>query len=217
MSQKFKPSYISAREDVLRLIPPTVRRVLDIGCSTGSLGAAIKDAFGAEVTGIEISPEMANVARKKLDQVYVGDILELVSSGVLSGERFDAIILADVLEHLVDPWGLLRQLHPLLVEQKLVVASIPNVRHLDTIYNLVVRGSWPNRTRGIHDNTHLRFFTAKDIKQLFDDTGFQINLMTANYRIIERPHKLNRYAHFLALPGLKPFLAYQYLISAAPK
>ncbi len=79
-------------------------------------------------------------------------------------------------------------------DRGLIVASIPNVRHYSTIFSLVVRGYWPYRDRGIHDKTHLRFFTLKNIKELFLDANLDIISIVRNYRIIERPHKYNRYA-----------------------
>jgi hypothetical protein len=68
--------------------------------------------------------------------------------------------------------------------------------------------------RGIHDKTHLRFFTRKNIVELFAGAGFQIDKTEINYRLIEQPHAANRYAKYFALPGLREFLAFQYLVRA---
>ncbi|TDI48227.1 MAG: methyltransferase domain-containing protein, partial [Acidobacteria bacterium] len=54
----FNPSYVGPRQDILRLVPPGLKRVLDVGCSVGTLGQALRER-GAEVTGIEIDPRMA--------------------------------------------------------------------------------------------------------------------------------------------------------------
>ena len=96
----------------------------------------------------------------------------------------------------------------------MVVASLPNIRHYTTIRTLMFQGYWPYRARGIHDRTHLRFFTLRNIRELFASSGLSIRKLDRNYRIIERPHRLNRIAPLLALPLLREFFAFQYLVQA---
>lgn len=211
----FNPSYVSPRPDVEALVPSGVRRVLDVGCSVGALGAAIKRSHGCQVFGIELSAEMARCASAVLDYVYVGDADAGLRAEPVCGSSFDLIIFADVLEHLPDPWGTLKTAVGLLSEGGSVIVSVPNVRHIDTIWNLVVRGRWPYRDRGIHDRTHLRFFARADAMDLIDQAGLKIDQLHTHYRIIERPHDWNRFAHRFAVPGLKDFLAFQYVMRAS--
>ncbi len=213
----FNQSYIGSRSDVLQLVPATVKNVLDVGCSIGVLGAAIKEKTSSRVVGIDLSQKMADIASTKIDKVIVGNIEDEKIQGSLKKERFDAIIFADVLEHLFDPWVVLRRLTANLNPQGVVISSIPNIKHLDTIINLLVKGYWPYRKRGIHDWTHLRHFTKKNIVELFDGANLKIEKVEANYRLIESPHYLNKYAKYFALPFLKDFLAFQYLIVARKK
>lgn len=213
-TREFNPSYIGQRSDIQRLIYPNTRVVLDVGCSTGILGAAIKAKTGAQVFGIELSEEMANEALSRIDKVFVGDAEEILYQGMLDGYQFDTIVFADVLEHLVDPWSVLRKAATYLHSEGTIIASIPNIRHIDTIYHLVLKGYWPYRERGIHDKTHLRFFTRKNIVDLFENAGLSIDTIETNYRIFEKPHSLNRFSKFFAFPGLRNFLAFQYLIRA---
>ena len=212
----FNPSYIGRRSDVERLLPPGARTVLDVGCSVGSLGASIKASTGAQVTGIEYSPAMAAEAEKVLDRVFVGDATAVIDGTALEGMRFDAIIFADVLEHLPDPWLTLRRAVRLLSPGGIIIASLPNIRHVSTIFHLVVLGYWPYRDRGIHDRTHLRFFTRRNVLELFRSADLSIDSIDAKYRLIERPHRVNRFAKYFALPGLRGFLAFQYLVTARP-
>jgi 2-polyprenyl-3-methyl-5-hydroxy-6-metoxy-1,4-benzoquinol methylase len=211
------PAYVSPRPDILALVPTTARCVLDVGCSNGALGKSIKQSQpGARVVGMEVSADMAEDARAHLDQVLIGDIEHPQAFDALGGQRFDTIIFADVLEHLKDPWSMLEKIRPFLLPNGVVITSIPNVRHMDTIFNLVIKGRWPYRDRGIHDRTHLRFFTKRNIEELFAGASFKIDAMRTNYRFFERPHPWNRYAKAAALPGLAPFLAFQYLLLARP-
>ncbi len=210
----FNISYVGQRPDIEKLIPAGTKTVLDIGCSTGVLGAAIKAKTGARIVGIELSKEMADVAAGRIDEVFVGDATEIVQSGRLNDYQFDAIVFADVLEHLVDPWTTLRVAATRLTPGGFIIASIPNIRHVNTIYNLVLKGNWPYRDRGIHDRTHLRFFTKRNITDLFESAGLSIDKVETNYRLVETPHRINRIAAYFAWPGIKDFLAFQYLVRA---
>jgi 2-polyprenyl-3-methyl-5-hydroxy-6-metoxy-1,4-benzoquinol methylase len=210
------PAYVGPRPDVAALIPEKCRRFLDLGCATGALGELIKRSrHGISVVGVELDPDMATAARDKLDRVIAGDILDVLTSNTLGEERFDCIIAADVLEHLSDPWSVVGALSGLLADRGVVIASIPNIRHYTTLCTLLFRKHWPYRDRGIHDRTHLRFFAQKNVEQLFVNAGFHIDRLRRNYRVFERPYRINRYSRLLAIPPLRDLLTYQYLIVAS--
>ena len=211
----FNPSYIEARNDILSLIPDDVSKVLDIGCSTGALGEQIKQRNNnAEVSGIELNKQMAEVAQKKLDKVIVGDVENINLADFFQPDYFDCIIFADILEHLKNPWEILRSSVNFLNDGGVVIASIPNVRHYSTIINLLFKGYWPYRERGIHDRTHLRFFTLKNIRELFQYANLSIERIERNYRIIEKPHRLNQFSKCFAFYPCKELFAFQYLVFA---
>lgn len=206
------PSYTQFRSDIFKLVPKGVTKVLDVGCSNGLLGKEIKDAYQAEVVGIEINQSAANIATNYLDKVLIGDVEKIIYGEELTPEYFDCIIYGDVLEHLIDPWTLLKKSTGLLKPNGFVVVSLPNIRFFDTFIQIFIRGRWPYRERGIFDKTHLRQFTRKNILELFYGANLTIEKINANYRIVEQPHSMNNYAYLLALPGIRDFLAFQYLI-----
>ena len=209
----FNKSYIGIRKDILDVIPPRIGMLLDIGCSAGALGAELLAINPrAKVYGVELDPDMARLAAEKLHKVYVADMDNFSLVAEFSPDTFDCVVLADVLEHLKNPWQVVAEAVEITASQGHVIACIPNVRHFDTIFNLVFRGIWPYRDRGIHDRTHLRFFTLKNIRELLSVAGTEIEKISTNYRLVERPSKINRWAKYLALPGLKHFLAFQYII-----
>ncbi|MDA8962008.1 class I SAM-dependent methyltransferase [Congregibacter sp.] len=217
VQQEFNKAYIGPRPEVAALVPTESRSILDVGCSVGSLGAALKERSGAAVTGVEFSPEMSIEAAKKLDAVHTGDA-EVILAGDLLGEAsFDCMVFADILEHLREPWDALSNAAQRLEPGGSVVASLPNIRHVDTLFHQVVLGRWPYRERGIHDRTHLRFFTRKNIVELFEGAGLRIEKMERVYRIVEKPHRLNRIAPLIAMPFLpwyREFFVFQYLVRA---
>lgn len=211
----FNPSYIGPRRDVVDLIPNGVNKLLDIGCSVGELGWNIKQKQkGVEVVGIEVNQQMAKTAKEKLNKVIVGNIEEIDLGAYFPLEYFDCIVFADVLEHLKDPWNVLKTCCTYLNTDGTIVASIPNIRHYTTAANLLFKGYWPYRERGIHDRSHLRFFTLRNIKELFEYANLEIIQLKRNYRIIERPHVYNKFAKYFALPPLRELLTFQYLIVA---
>src|SRR5262249_27679766 len=162
--------YDQARPEVAALVPPSCHRVLELGCGSGRLGDLLTQR-GHEVTGVELVPEVAAVARRRLARVEVMDLEG--DDWPFEPASFDAVVAADVLEHLVDPWRVLRRAVALLRPGGVVVASLPNVQNIDVLWRLV-RGRWDYRERGILDRGHLRFFTLRSIRQLFEQAGLEM-------------------------------------------
>ena len=210
---EFNESYIGIRKDVLELVPTRVKTVLDVGCSNGALGEQIKKEFKARVEGIDFDKNMSKVAAKKLDKVIIADLENIDLKKNFKAGQFDCIIFADILEHLTDPWKTLSEFTDILKDKGVIIISYPNVRHISSLFSVIVGGYWPYRDRGIHDRTHLRFFTLKNLKQMFQSADLRVKKIQRNYRIFDQPARINRATKFLALPILKEFLAYQYVIS----
>lgn len=145
-------------------------KVLEVGCSTGYLGSALKQV-GHTVWGIEPSSVPASVAREKLDFVYEGFVEDFIDA--YQDERFDVIIFGDVLEHLTDTQAVLKRCHDLLTPIGAVIASIPNVSHL-AVRAMTFQGDWEYAELGILDKTHLRFFTRESMQQLFYQSDYVV-------------------------------------------
>jgi len=205
-----KPEYYSSiRNDILRLVPQGITRVLEVGCGTGATGRAIKERAGypVEVTGIEIEPEMAEKAKGNIDNVIAGNV-EIIGLPFDKG-YFDCLIYGDVLEHLVDPWKLLARHCALLKEGGFVVASIPNIAHYRTI-KMLFRKEWNYEETGIFDRTHLRFFTIKGIKEMFGNAGLEIIKIEYNISASKSKKFLNK----ILLGILSDHIVEQYIILA---
>ncbi len=166
------------RKDLLSMLPGGCNRVLDVGCGFGGFGRSLREAGVNEVYGVEINPDASEHLKKNYKEFWIGDVekVEIPSDTDL----FDCIVFADVLEHLRDPWGTLLKYKQWLRPGGCVIASIPNVRNIALLYNLVVRGSWHYEDSGLLDRTHLRFFTRKEIVDMFDTSGLQIDRMSYN-------------------------------------
>ena len=197
-------AYERARPEILVHVPETARRVLDLGCATGTTGAALKARQPAHVTGIEIEPEYAAEAARVLDRVITADA---ATPPALDGP-FDALIAADILEHLIDPWATLRAYAELLTPGATAVVSLPNVAHWST-YAYLARGTWPRKAEGIFDATHLRWFTLRDAKVLLTQAGLTPHKVVRRRWLLTRGSRLDRLA-----PPLKLF-TFQYVIAAS--
>jgi 2-polyprenyl-3-methyl-5-hydroxy-6-metoxy-1,4-benzoquinol methylase len=159
---------------LLGLVTDAPRRVLELGCASGMFGAKLKERFpAAHVTGIEAGHDAAERARERLDHVICARLesVDLALEGLQPG-AIDLVIAADILEHLVNPWELLVRLRPFLAPEALVLASIPNVRNLQLVGDLLINGRWSYVERGLLDVTHLRFFTLQEIQRMFAETGY---------------------------------------------
>jgi ubiquinone/menaquinone biosynthesis C-methylase UbiE len=165
--------YGNMREDLIKLMPPNPRHILDVGCGIGAMGRKIKSVMGndVEVVGVERDPSAGKRASEALDRVFIGDI-ESIDLPLGAG-YFDCIIYGDVLEHLLDPWSLLKKHRLLLKAGGCVIASIPNIAHY-RIIKMLRRNEWNYSAAGILDKGHIRFFTIKSIREMFEDAGLEI-------------------------------------------
>jgi 2-polyprenyl-3-methyl-5-hydroxy-6-metoxy-1,4-benzoquinol methylase len=177
--QTLNPSY--APTGLLELIEKAPRRVLDLGCFCGGTGRYLKRKFpGCQVIGIEMLEQAAKLAAEAYDQVHVGTLeqLDFARAGLLP-ESFDAIIAADVLEHLFHPWQALQRLRPLLAPGGELFVSLPNARNLKLLSELG-RGRFDYAGAGILDVTHVRFFTRKTAVEMLEQTGFVVEDVRIN-------------------------------------
>lgn len=192
-------SYTTDRPDVVAMIPPVTGPVLDVGCSTGRVGEAVRGAFGVPVWGIEADEQLAAEAGGRLDRVLVGDATELVRHRDVQTLQPELVILADVLEHLADPATTYADVVSVVRPGGWVLVSVPNVAFWDTHAQLL-QGRWPQRERGIHDRTHLRFFAVDDVRDLVEVDPMRLVEMRRVYRFVERPHRVNRAARLVFGP-----------------
>lgn len=170
-AHRYGNCYESGREDLLRHVPPDARDVLDIGCAEGLFGEMLKKRQRCSVTGIDTDRASAEISRGRLDSVILGDIEEVIEKGILG--LYDCIICGDVLEHLNNPWKVLKGLRNNLGEGGIFIASSPNVMNWAVIYEQL-RGRWDYIPFSILSGTHIRFFTKKTFAELFEGSGYRI-------------------------------------------
>ena len=154
------------------LLTPEGSTVLDIGLADGSVARELVRR-GCRVWGVEIDPEAAAAAQDVCEQVIVGDVERLDLDAELGDTRFDVALMLDVLEHLVDPAATLRRAAALLKPDGHVVVSLPNVTHAAVRLDLL-QGRFRYTEAGLLDRTHLRFFDAAGVGELFAEAGLDV-------------------------------------------
>lgn len=148
-------------------------RILDLGCGSGAMSAAIRAAGkGDEIWGVEINPDAARHARESgvFAKVFEGDLETVMEQ--LPEKHFTHVIAGDILEHLVEPWSVCARLRGCLVDDGEFICSIPNIRNLSFLLALTFKGSFEYRDHGVLDRTHLRFFARKDVHAMFAEAGY---------------------------------------------
>ena len=218
-----KPSgyYEGLNTVLLDSIPRDASVVLEVGCATGTLGGAYKERNPAcTYYGIEIHPPSAEIAARRIDKVFCAPVEEVDLSSL--EKSVDCIVYGDVLEHLVDPWAVLRKHRDLLKLGGKIAACIPNIQHWTLLQHLL-QGNWVYSDHGLLDRTHLRFFTLNTIFTSVVESGYQVENMFG-VRVDEAGAAafVERMAPGLVNMGIDPDIlrqrcgALQYLVIATP-
>ena len=203
--------YESARPDVQALVPASARTILDLGCSAGALGAALKARQGATVVGVELGEDYAREAEGRLDRVIAGDVEAFASGPAPPEAPFDCVIAADVLEHLRDPWAALRGAAAMLAPGAAAIVSLPNVLFGPGLLRVVRTRRWPREAEGLFDRTHLRWFGEADAIELLEQAGLRDVAVHPNYWV---EGAALRRREWLARTPLRPYLAPQLVLTA---
>jgi len=168
---RYGNTYESGREDLMAHVPLDAREILDIGAARGLFGERLKKRQTCSVTGVDMESDMIAVASDRLDNVLCGDIEEVLDKGLLG--HYDCIVCGDILEHLRNPWRVVRMLKGHLKKGGLFVASSPNIMNWAILLDQL-HGRWDYVPFSILSGTHIRFFTKQTFVELFQGAGYGI-------------------------------------------
>ncbi len=160
-----KRSALSSHSQLLDMVGPPPRRILDVGCGQGELGHVLKQR-GHYVIGVDWSPP-----RFALDAFVQADVAQGLPSSIEG--KFDTVLLADVLEHMSEPLQLLQDVKERLEPNGSLLVSLPNVVHWSMRAQLAV-GRFDYTNKGLLDRGHLRFFTHASALRLFAEAGLEV-------------------------------------------
>lgn len=205
--------YSYERKEIHSFIPSGIKRTLDVGCASGAFSANLKENLNIEAWGIEMVADVAEIAKNKLDRVLIGTFDEVQNE--LPEKYFDCIFFNDVLEHMPDPESCLRDIQRHLAPNGHIIASIPNMRYIKVLLDLIFKKDWEYKDSGIMDRTHLRFFTKKSMIRMFDKCGYNIKQIKGIHKI--SPYSLTSIINFLMFNKMDDVKYIQFVVVASPK
>jgi SAM-dependent methyltransferase len=210
------PAHDIHNPDLLKFIPTSSRRLVEVGCSSGALAREFKKIAPN-------CPGYAELAKRHCDRSLVLDIEKAGDAFWLENADRDCWIFGDALEHLRDPWEILRKIRSRMPSTGVVVACIPNAQHWSLQARLSV-GDFRYEESGLLDKTHLRWFTRQTMIELFDQAGFEIR--EGLPRIFNEPQRdkfLPVIEQMARVAGVDPQVAVsdslpiQFIVKAFPK
>lgn len=201
------------------LIPPQAR-VLDLGCGSGALGQHLLQTKGSSVDGVTLNQAEAAHAAPYYSRIVVDNLETCDLLATFAGQRYDAIVCADVLEHLSQPERILTACRELLTPDGQLLISVPNAGYCGLIAELL-QGEFRYREEGLLDRTHLRFFTRQSLTRFLGEQRWAIDSLDTICR--ELPESEFQVAidslppaaarHLLGVPDA---LTYQFITVAHP-
>lgn len=162
------------RWDVFGLIPKPAGRTLDVGGGIGATSAAAKEKCGA--THVVLIDQVANEAATGVDIAVPADLNDMpaLERTLAAHGPFDTILCLDVLEHLYDPWAVVRALDGALARGGALIVSLPNMNYIGLVGPLVFKGRFDLADAGVMDRTHIRWFTPQSGAELACSTGLTL-------------------------------------------
>ena len=160
------------RIDVAARLIGTGHTLVDIGCGRGTLAALVRDRF-ARVVGVEFSAVAVARAREAGARPIVAD-LDHPTLPVRDASA-DAVTCLDVIEHVLDPRRLMREIARVLAPGGRAVVTTPNIQFWRHIWS-IVRGSFPRTSTDPEgwDGGHIHYFTFGDLERLAAECGLEV-------------------------------------------
>lgn len=145
------------------------KSVLEFGCHTGRLSEWLQKKQ-CDVIGVEVNQSAINDATPFLKKQIVGNIESDEVWESISSDKFDVIIFSHVLEHLTDPWSILKKSTEFLKKNGVIIIALPNINNAKDRFKILF-GNFDYSEEGVMDKTHLRFFNQKTARELIEGAG----------------------------------------------
>lgn len=173
---------------------PEGSRVLDVGCSSGNFGEVLIHEKKCKVIGLDIDAPDIKLAKEHLTDAFVRNIEH---DDISDLGKFDIVIFADVLEHLLDPITALNKVKGILAPKGKILFSIPNMAHI-SIRLMLLKGFFEYTPIGVLDRTHLHYYDEFEVEHIF--TGAQLKIEEIN--AVTKPYPKSKISEELGGMGL---------------
>ena len=155
--------------------------ILDLGCGEGFL---VREGLtqGYQMTGVDFSSfGVEKWNPDVLAQCAFGDIYEFLDQSIAAGRKFDACVLRNVLEHVIDPAALLRQMSAVLKDDGVILVTVPN--DYSDLQLLAMERKHIDRDFWFAPPDHLHYFNTKNIIPFFEKNHFSVADMFSSFPI----------------------------------
>ena len=165
-----KSYYEPCRMDMISLVPSSARQVLSLGCGFGYTEEYLVKQ-GLRVVGLPLDSVIAACAEDQGVEVVYGDFE--TARQKLAGEKFDCLLMSNILHLVPDPVAVLRSFTLLLAQQGTVIAGTPNFSYLPVIWRRLRRDPY---LRGLEDHheSGLHVTTKVVLRKWFHDSGLTL-------------------------------------------
>ncbi len=172
------------RTDILKMIPSDGKVIGSVGCGRANTESILVNQ-GREVHGVDVSNEAISTAKTRLTSARV---VSPEAHMPFTENSLDGLILADVIEHMPQAWERLLEFATMVKPGGWIVISVPNMRYLAVLWQLVVRGDWREAPQGIFDETHVQVMTHRRLRRWGDAAGLELVqwFNRYDYRFISR-------------------------------
>lgn len=168
------PAHSIVNTDLMAMIPAEARRVVEVGCMHGAMARSWRvQQPQVHYTGIDIDPDYAAVAAAHCDRALAGDIEAFSAEAFETLFPSDCWIFGDCLEHLRDPWRLVRHIRERIDAQGCLLACVPNAQHW-SVQSRLATGLFRYEDSGLLDRTHIRWFTRTTLIEMFTQAGWRV-------------------------------------------
>lgn len=173
-TMKQTPAHNIVNIDLMHMIPTDARRIVEVGCMHGAMARTYRETNPhVHYFGIDIDPDYAQVAAQFCNQTLGADIESMPAATFQNLFPSDCWIFGDCLEHLRDPWRIVRMVREAIDPNGCMLVCIPNAQHWSVQMRLAT-GQFRYEDSGLLDRTHIRWFTRTTLVEMFTQAGWQI-------------------------------------------
>lgn len=165
-----KDYYEPLRPELATIIPQQARMVLSVGCGWGATEEWLADR-GLRVTAVALDPVIPSDAVQKKAEVLVADLAVVAEK--LANQRFDCILLLNVLHLVPDPAALLRSFSNLLSSNSSLVVLVPNMSQFPVLWGRIC-GDERLRHIGTYETSGVHVSSRQTVRKWFRHAGMKI-------------------------------------------
>jgi 2-polyprenyl-3-methyl-5-hydroxy-6-metoxy-1,4-benzoquinol methylase len=166
----FRKSYYEAiRLDLLSLVPAEVDTLLSIGCGWGATEERLAQS-GKKVVAIALDSVISACARARGVTIVDGDLNTALAQ--LSEERFDCLLISNVLHLVPAPGEFLALFFPLLSSKATIITAVPNLARLPEQWRKL-RGAESYKFLGDYAKSGVHFTSHRTMRKWLRHAGFR--------------------------------------------